>query len=61
MLSTAADYTSFPAPLAVLNLFEHAYLGERYGVWSRGAYAKDWWKTLDWQKVERRAARYGTL
>ncbi|ORX37952.1 hypothetical protein BD324DRAFT_623938 [Kockovaella imperatae] len=59
LMSGGVDYTSFPAPLAVLNLFEHAYLGNKYGVWSRAAYARDWWKTLDWNKIQQRAGRYG--
>ena len=53
----ARDSAPLPAPLAVLNLFEHAYLGEKYGVWDRKQYAKDWWKQLDWNKVQRRASQ----
>lgn len=44
-------------PLAVLNLFEHAYLGERYGVFGRSQYARDWFKALDWDKVSKRTAQ----
>ncbi|WVF68649.1 hypothetical protein IAT40_003419 [Kwoniella sp. CBS 6097] len=44
----------YPAPLAVLNLFEHAYIGEKYGVWGKREYARDWWKNLDWNKVAKR-------
>lgn len=47
-------------PLAVLNLFEHAYLGDKYGVFSRGDYARDWFRTLDWDKVSKRTASAGT-
>jgi superoxide dismutase len=43
-----------PTPLAVLNMFESAYLGD-YGVWDRGLYARDWFKRLDWGKVEKRS------
>jgi Fe-Mn family superoxide dismutase len=43
-------------PLAVLNLFEHAYLGDKYGVFSRGQYARDWFRSLDWDKVSKRTA-----
>jgi Fe-Mn family superoxide dismutase len=39
-------------PLAVLSLFEHAYVGEKYGVWGREQYAADWFKSLDWKKLE---------
>ncbi|WRT69471.1 uncharacterized protein IL334_006457 [Kwoniella shivajii] len=44
----------YPSPLAVLNLYEHAYLGQKYGVWGKQQYAKDWWKNLDWKKVQKR-------
>ncbi|WWD20103.1 hypothetical protein CI109_104577 [Kwoniella shandongensis] len=46
-----------PSPVAVLNLFEHAYLGEKYGVWDRRQYAQDWFKSLDWQKVSSKNAK----
>ncbi|EIW71723.1 hypothetical protein TREMEDRAFT_67928 [Tremella mesenterica DSM 1558] len=42
------------SPLAVLNMFEHAYLGDKYGVWDRGRYARDWWRSIDWEKVDKR-------
>lgn len=45
-----------PIPVAVLSLYEHAYIGEKYGVWGRGQYAKDWFKSLNWDKVMSRAA-----
>lgn len=48
--------TGRPVPLAVLNMFELSYLGGKYGVWSRGEYARDWFRSLDWNKVEKRAA-----
>jgi Fe-Mn family superoxide dismutase len=38
--------------MAVLSLHEHAYLGDKYGVWSRKQYAKDWWRSLDWRKIK---------
>ncbi|GMK53439.1 hypothetical protein CspeluHIS016_0100250 [Cutaneotrichosporon spelunceum] len=47
-------------PLAVLNLFEHAYLGDKYGVLSRSQYARDWFRSLDWDKVSKRTASAGT-
>lgn len=53
---SAAEVT----PLAVLNLFEHAYLGDKYGVFSRSEYARDWFKTLDWDKVSKRTAQGAT-
>lgn len=43
-------------PLAVCNLYEHAYLGDRYGVFGRGDFARDWFKNLDWDKVMKRTA-----
>ena len=56
MMRELTGVAAWPAPLAVLNLFEHAYVGEKYGVWDRGRYARDWWKRLDWNKVQRRSA-----
>ncbi|KAK8849478.1 hypothetical protein IAR55_004811 [Kwoniella newhampshirensis] len=47
----------YPSPVAVLNLFEHAYLGDKYGVWNKREYARDWFKSLDWQKVSSRNAK----
>jgi Fe-Mn family superoxide dismutase len=44
--------TVYPVPIAVLSLHEHAYLGEKYGVWGRKQYARDWWKSLDWRRVK---------
>lgn len=52
--------TAEATPLAVLNLFEHAYLGDKYGVFSRSDYARDWFKTLDWDKVAKRTAQSPT-
>lgn len=49
---SAAEVT----PLAVCNLYEHAYLGDRYGVFGRADYARDWFKNLDWDKVMKRTA-----
>lgn len=56
-LRSSTNSSGFPAPLAVLNLFEHAYIGEKYGVWGRREYARDWWRSLDWAKVQRRASQ----
>jgi len=42
-------------PVAVLNLYQHAYL-DKYGVFGAAQYARDWFKTLDWDKVQNRAA-----
>ncbi|WVW86670.1 hypothetical protein I302_108724 [Kwoniella bestiolae CBS 10118] len=46
----------YPTPLAVLNLYEHAYLSDKYGVWSKKEYVNDWWKNVDWRKVQKRNA-----
>lgn len=48
--------TTYPIPLAALNMFETAWLGDKYGVWDRKQYAKDWWKTLDWARIDSRNA-----
>jgi len=57
---TAAGMSSpRPFPLAVLNLFGQSYLGEKYGVWGRGQYAKDWFRSLNWNTVERRSGGGG--
>ena len=53
--SSGSEAEKAVVPLAVLNLYEHAYLGSKYGVWGRGAYARDWWRSLDWRKVEERS------
>lgn len=34
-------------PLAVLNLYELAWLGGKYGVWDKQRYAVDWFKHLN--------------
>lgn len=52
--------SSTVTPLAVCNLYEHAYLGDRYGVFGRADYARDWFKTLDWDKVMKRTASAST-
>jgi Fe-Mn family superoxide dismutase len=44
-------------PLAVLNLYELAYMGEKYGVWGKKQYAADWWRSLNWEDIVRRNAR----
>jgi Fe-Mn family superoxide dismutase len=51
--------SGYPAPLAVLNLYEHAYLGSQYNVWGRKKYAANWWKHLDWNKIGRRSSQLG--
>jgi Fe-Mn family superoxide dismutase len=56
-IARPAPGAGLPAPLAVLNLFECAYLGEKYGVWGRREYARDWWRTLDWNKVQKRSSQ----
>lgn len=50
------DQVSQPVPIAVLSLFEHAYLNEKYGVWGRGQYAKDWYRSLNWDRVQKRSS-----
>ncbi|KAK4684209.1 superoxide dismutase, Fe-Mn family, partial [Tremellales sp. Uapishka_1] len=47
---------TYPTPLAVLNLYEHAYLSDKYDVWGKKAYTRDWWRSLDWTKIEARNA-----
>nr|ODN95468.1 hypothetical protein L204_04008 [Cryptococcus depauperatus CBS 7855] len=47
----------YPSPVAVLNLFELAWLGNKYGVWSKRDYVRDWFENLNWQKLEERNAR----
>jgi Fe-Mn family superoxide dismutase len=49
--------STWPVPLAVLNLYELAYMGEKYGVWGKKQYAADWWKSLNWEEVVRKNAR----
>lgn len=44
----------WPSPLAVLNLYDLAYVGDKYGVWGKKQYAADWWKSLNWESVVRR-------
>jgi Fe-Mn family superoxide dismutase len=48
---------TWPIPLAVLNLYELAYMGEKYGVWGKKQYAADWWRSLNWEEVVRRNAK----
>lgn len=38
----------------MLNLFELAWLGDKYGVWAKRQYVRDWIKSVDWKKVEER-------
>jgi Fe-Mn family superoxide dismutase len=42
-------------PVAVLNLYQLAYL-DKYGVFGAGQYARDWFRTLDWDRIQNRAA-----
>lgn len=42
---------NWPSPLAVLNLYDLAYMGEKYGVWGKRQYAADWWRSLNWTEV----------
>jgi Fe-Mn family superoxide dismutase len=51
---SATDSTSKITPLAVLNLYELAWLGEKYGVWDKRNYAKDWFRKLDWSRLIKR-------
>lgn len=44
--------TAYPLPLAVLNLYDLAYMGEKYGVWGKKQYAADWWRSLNWSEVD---------
>jgi Fe-Mn family superoxide dismutase len=37
-------------------MFETAFLGDKYGVWDKKKYAGDWWKALDWQRIQARNA-----
>lgn len=53
--------TAEVTPLAVLNLFELAYLGDKYGVFAREQYARDWFKSLDWDKVAKRNGQFGAF
>jgi Fe-Mn family superoxide dismutase len=49
--------TTWPVPLAVLNLYDLAYMGEKYGVWGKKQYAADWWRSLNWEEVVRKNAK----
>lgn len=48
---------SDPVPLAVLNLYDLAYMGDKYGVWDKKQYAADWWRSLNWQEIVRKNAK----
>ena len=55
---TSGSTAGLPQPLAVLSLFEHAYVGApQYGVNGRAEYARDWWKSLDWNKIQNRVGK----
>ncbi|KAI5453430.1 hypothetical protein NCC49_005909 [Naganishia albida] len=48
-------------PLAVINLFEHAYLARKAGdagldVWGKEQWVRDWFKLVDWAQVQGRAS-----
>lgn len=43
-------------PVAVLNLYQLAYLGEKYGVFGARQYAKDWFRAVNWDRVQHRAS-----
>jgi Fe-Mn family superoxide dismutase len=49
-------------PLAVINLFEHAYLARKQGengaldVWGKEQWVRDWFKLVDWAQVKGRAS-----
>ncbi|ODO00666.1 hypothetical protein L198_02989 [Cryptococcus wingfieldii CBS 7118] len=48
---------AYPSPLAVVNLYELAWLGDKYGVWGKKEYVRDWFNSLDWEKVKQRHAQ----
>lgn len=43
----------WPLPLLCVNVFEHAYLTD-YGFAGKEEYFEQWWKAVDWFKVEER-------
>lgn len=55
--SNALDSASKITPLAVLNTFETAWLGDKYGVWGKSKYAGEWFESLDWQRIFDRVRR----
>ncbi|WWC93060.1 uncharacterized protein L201_008024 [Kwoniella dendrophila CBS 6074] len=56
LFSNSDSKLNYPTPLAVLNLYEHAYLTKdnQYGIWDKKQYVNDWWKSLDWRKIQKR-------
>lgn len=64
-LSNARDSDYQPIkPLAVINLFEHAYLARKQpqggeaglDVWGKEQWVRDWFKLVDWAQVKGRAS-----
>jgi Fe-Mn family superoxide dismutase len=63
-LSTHRDSDYQPIkPLAVISLFEHAYLARQHGqgeaplgVWGKEQWVRDWFKLVDWAQVKGRAS-----
>ena len=53
--SSSSNSQTKVTPLAVLNLYETAWLGEKYGVWGKREYARDWFGTLDWNRLIHRS------
>ncbi|KAK7205161.1 Manganese/iron superoxide dismutase [Myxozyma melibiosi] len=43
----------WPLPLLCINVWEHAYLTD-YGFEGKEEYFENWWKSIDWHKVEER-------
>ncbi|KAJ9127129.1 hypothetical protein QFC24_001365 [Naganishia onofrii] len=61
-IGTGTDYKPIK-PLAVINMFEHAYLARGgnanteggLNVWGREQWVRDWFKMVDWAQVKSRA------
>ncbi|KAJ9100639.1 hypothetical protein QFC21_003683 [Naganishia friedmannii] len=60
-IGTGTDYKPIK-PLAVINLFEHAYLARHTGtaeggldVWGKEQWVRDWFRMVDWAQVKSRA------
>jgi Fe-Mn family superoxide dismutase len=44
-------------PLLNLSIHEHAWIHD-YGVWGKEEYVRNFWDAVDWEAVDRSAARY---
>ena len=59
--TSESDYQPIK-PLAVINMFEHAYLARKQGqdgaldVWGKEQWVRDWFKMVDWAQVKGRAS-----